>query len=238
MVYGLQIENGIFDQDLNNNLDNLTLGIVGLGEIGREIVRRIGPWGIKIIYYDIARNEEFEDKYPGLRFNEEMVDVFSQADIVSIHIPLNDQTKGIVGENLLRKVKPNAVLINTARGPIVDFDALISLLRSKEITIHLAFDVYDPEPISAEVLQAFKEIAEDRPELQFLLIPHNASADADTRAEMSTIILSDLIALATAKSPEDLQSLRLIPPQKKLKDPENFEELANYCISALFNSNE
>ncbi len=83
-----------------------------------------------------------------------------------------------------------------------------------------------------------KRLRKDRPELRFLLIPHNASADADTRAEMSTIILSDLITLATAKSPEDLQSLRLIPPQKKLKEPENFEELANYRISALFNSNE
>lgn len=220
------------DENLNNSLDNLVLGLVGLGEIGREVTRRLAPMGIKILYYDIVRNIEFEKKYSNVTFIETMEQLFAEADVVSIHIPLNDKTKGVVGEKLLRKMKPNSVLVNTARGPIIDFAALISLLKSKEITIHLAFDVYDPEPISAEILKQFQSIAIERPELRFLFIPHNASADADTRAEMSTIILSDLITLAKSKSPEDLKSLRLIPSQKKLKEKENYSDFSNYRINA------
>jgi lactate dehydrogenase-like 2-hydroxyacid dehydrogenase len=219
------------DENLNNTLDNLVLGLVGLGEIGREVTRRLAPMGIKIVYYDIVRNDEFEKKYPNVSFIASMDQIFAEADVVSIHIPLNDKTKGIVGDKLLRKMKPNSLLVNTARGPIVDFTVLISLLKSKQITINLAFDVYDPEPISAEVLKQFQEIAKERPELRFLFIPHNASADADTRAEMATIIMSDLITLVKSKGPEDLRSLRLIPGQKKFKEKETQAELTSFRIS-------
>jgi len=91
--------------------------------------------------------------------------------------------------------------------------------------------VFDPEPITPEILKEFKDIAQARPELRFLFIPHNASADADTRAEMSCIILSDLIALIKSKKPDDLKNIRLIPPQRKLKDSANFKEFENFRIN-------
>jgi glyoxylate reductase len=203
------------DENLNNTMDNLVLGIVGMGEIGREMVRRVGPWGVKIIYYDVVRNEALEHQYPNVSFRDKMEDIFSEGDIVSLHIPLIPQTKGIVNATLLRKMKKNALLVNTARGPIVNENDLIQLLKSKEISINLAFDVYDPEPISKEHLIAFQEISKDRPELRFVFIPHNASADADTRAKMDIIVLEDLIALVNSKSPVDLKSLRIVPPLKK-----------------------
>jgi lactate dehydrogenase-like 2-hydroxyacid dehydrogenase len=206
------------DANLNRTLDSLTLGIVGLGEIGREVVRRLEPWGIQILYYDIQRNDDFETQYPNLTFFSELPDLFAVSDVVSLHIPLNASTQGQIGESLLRKMKPGAILVNTARGPVIDFPALITLLRDREISIHLAFDVWDPEPISPEILQAFRDISQNRPDLRFLFIPHNASSDANTRAKMSEIMLTNLYHLCTSKNLSDLSEVRLIPRQRVILD--------------------
>ena len=205
------------DENLNSTMDNLTLGIVGLGEIGKEVVRRLAPWGIKILYYDLRPNLEFANKYPTLTFVNKLEDLFATADIVSLHIPLNEHTRGLVGKDLLTKMKKKALLINTARGGVINFRDLLDLLKSEAITINCSFDVYEPEPISAEILAEFQAIAKARPELRFVLIPHNASADADTRGEMACILLEDILQLVKSKSVADLQPLRLIPPQRKFK---------------------
>lgn len=212
------------DANLNRTLDNLILGIVGLGEIGREVVRRLSPWGIKIIYHDIQRNADFETQYPNLSFISNLPDLFAVSDVVSLHIPLNSSTRGQIGEAMLRKMKPGGLLVNTARGPVIDFSALIALLRDHEISIHLAFDVWDPEPISSDVLEAFREISKTRPELRFLFIPHNASSDANTRAKMSEIMLTNLYHLCTSKNVGDLSEVRLIPRQRFLLDRSNSVE--------------
>ena len=206
------------DANLNQNLDHLTLGIVGLGEIGREVVRRLAPWGIEIVYYDIQRHSDFEAQYPNLMFISALSDLFAVSDVVSLHIPLNASTRGQIGEALLRKMKPGALLVNTARGPVVDFPALITLLRDQEISIHLAFDVWDPEPISSAILTDFREISTQRPDLRFLFIPHNASSDANTRAKMSGLMLTNLYHLCTSKNLGDLSDVRLIPRQRILLD--------------------
>ncbi|MHA1521677.1 MAG: 2-hydroxyacid dehydrogenase [Promethearchaeota archaeon] len=199
------------DENLNNTLDNLTLGIIGLGEIGRELLNRIAPWGIKIVYFDIHRDPATEKQYPNLKYKETIEDLLQIADVVSLHVPLNQFTKGLIGKTQLKLLKPNALLVNTARGPIINFSDLIHLLKSKEISINLAFDVYEEEPLSPAVLQEFKEIQKIQPDLRFVFIPHNASSDADTRAQMSIIILEDLITLVNSQKEEDLQTLRLIP---------------------------
>jgi lactate dehydrogenase-like 2-hydroxyacid dehydrogenase len=113
-------------------------------------------------------------------------------------------------------MKPNALLVNTSRGPIVHEEDLIRLLKSKEISINLAFDVYDPEPMSEAHLHEFHEIAKARPELRFVFIPHNASADADTRAKMDIMILTDLLKLVTSNGPDDIRDIRVIPSQRAL----------------------
>ncbi|QEE16601.1 NAD(P)-dependent oxidoreductase [Promethearchaeum syntrophicum] len=220
------------DENLNKSFDNLTLGIVGLGEIGREVVRRLDPWGIKIIYYDIDRNQEFEEKFPKLTFNEKMEDIFKIADIISLHIPLNDATCGIVNEPLLKKMKKNALLVNTARGAVINFLDLIKLLKSKDISINLAFDVFEPEPITSEILNEFKTIAADRPELRFVFIPHSGSSDADTRAKMAIVLFKNLIKLCNSVKPDVLKDLQLIPSQKMCKDlnESNLEKLKVYRI--------
>jgi lactate dehydrogenase-like 2-hydroxyacid dehydrogenase len=112
-------------------------------------------------------------------------------------------------------MKPNALLVNTARGPIINTEELLVLLESKEISINLAFDVYEEEPIPPEMLERFKQILAIQPDLRFTFIPHNASADADTRGQMAIMELEDLLAFATATSVEDLAPVRLIPPHRK-----------------------
>lgn len=222
------------DENLTNILDNLNLGIIGLGEIGRELVKRIAPWGINMLYYDLNQNHEWEEKYPNLHYRENMDDVLRESQVVSLHVPLNNATKGLISEQKLRLLQPNALLVNTARGAVIDFPALIRLLKSQEITLHLAFDVYPEEPISLEYLQEFRHIQETRPDLRITFIPHNASSDADTRAQMSIMMLEDLVKLLRSKKVEDLQDVHLIPEQYSLKVAESASKtitpLKNYRI--------
>ncbi len=206
------------DQNLSLTIDNLVVGIVGMGEIGVEVTRKIHPWGVKILYYDVTRKVDVEKQFPGLRFVPSMDDVFRQADIVSLHLPLFPATTHVIGEKFLRLMKPGALLVNTARGPIIDIEALLSLLETKKVSINLAFDVYEPEPITSAQLARFKKVLAIQPDLRFTFIPHNASADADTRGEMAIMELEDLIAFATATSVQDLEKVRLIPPHRKRVD--------------------
>ncbi len=206
------------DQNLSWTIDNLVVGIVGMGEIGVEVTRKIHPWGVKILYYDVTRKNDIERQFPGLQFVPTMDEIFRQADVVSLHLPLFPATTHVIGEKYLGLMKPGALLVNTARGPIIDTEALLSLLEKKQISINLAFDVYEPEPISPGQLGRFKKILAIQPDLRFTFIPHNASADAKTRGEMAIMELEDLIAFATATSTRDLQKVRLIPPHRKRVD--------------------
>jgi len=200
------------DRHITKNTENLTYGILGLGEIGREVVNRVAPWGIHIAYHDIFQSTEMEEKYPNLNYYEDVEQLFKIADILSIHIPLDETTRHFVGERLLRLMRPRALLVNTARGGIIDFEALIRLLKNKEIAIHVAFDVYEEEPISAEMLERFRQINAERPDLRFIFTPHSATADADTRARMAATMLSNLNSLVRSTSVKDIKELNLIPP--------------------------
>jgi len=200
------------DRHITKNTENLTYGILGLGEIGREVVNRVAPWGIHIAYHDIFQSTELEEKYPNLNYYEDVEQLFKIADILSIHIPLDETTRHFVGEHLLRLMRPRALLVNTARGGIIDFEALIRLLKNKEIAIHLAFDVYEEEPIAHQVLEQFRQVNAERPDLRFIFTPHSATADADTRARMAATMLSNLNSLVRSTSVKDIKELNLIPP--------------------------
>jgi lactate dehydrogenase-like 2-hydroxyacid dehydrogenase len=200
------------DRHITKNTENLTYGILGLGEIGREVVNRVAPWGIHIAYHDIFQSTEMEEKYPNLNYYEDVEQLFKIADILSIHIPLDETTRHFVGEHLLRLMRPRALLVNTARGGIIDFEALIRLLKNKEIAIHLAFDVYEEEPIAHQVLDQFRQVNAERPDLRFIFTPHSATADADTRARMAATMLSNLNSLVRSTAVKDIKELNLIPP--------------------------
>lgn len=202
------------DQSLSSVIDNKVLGILGMGEIGAELLKRLYPWGMKILYYDIKRREDLEGLCPNIIFKENLGDIFKEADILSIHIPLNIYTEKIINRDLLKLMKKNALLINTARGPILDLEALLDLLEKKEININIALDVFPIEPVDQQTLQRLKKIKREQPEIRMILMPHNASADADTRGKMNIIFLEDIIKIIESKSLEDLKEVRIIPEHR------------------------
>lgn len=203
------------DQKLCSVIDNKVVGIVGLGEIGTELMRRLHAWNLKIFYYDINPNKELEKLYPNLEYKEKIAAIFEESDIISLHIPLNSKTKHIVNKKLLKLMKKNALLVNTARGPIIDFDDLLELLENGEININIAFDVYPEEPIDPYILKRLKSIKENNPQIRMILIPHNASADADTRGNMAIIVLEDILKIINSEKIKDLEQVHLIPPHKE-----------------------
>jgi len=211
------------DQKLCSIINIKTLGIIGLGQIGQEVIKRLYPWGVKIWYNDIFRNKAMEEKFPGIKFIDNYEEIFTNCDIISLHIPLMEKTKGIVNRDLLKLMKKDAVLVNTARGEIINIYDLLELLENREISINLAFDVFEPiEPIQPKILERFKKIKKENPNLRFTFIPHNASADANTRAKMNVMFLQDIIKIIESKNLDDLEEVHIIPEQKKRKNEIDF----------------
>jgi len=127
-----------------NELRGKTLGIVGLGSIGKKTARLALAFGMNVIYADIRRLSEAEEDALGVRFRL-FRELLREADIVSVHTPLNDSTRHMIGAAELAEMGPDAILINTARGPVVDEAALIEALRSGVIAA-AGLDVFDVEP--------------------------------------------------------------------------------------------
>ncbi len=155
---------------LGRDLHRSTVAVVGPGRIGSAVVRRVEGFGARVI--EVRRGEPLE---PAL----------AQADVVSLHVPLADETRGLIGESALRAMKPEAYLVNTARGPIVDQDAL-GLALSEGWIAGAALDVTDPEPLPA-----------DHPLLRspnLLVVPHIASATHATREAMADMAVDNLLA--------------------------------------------
>jgi len=167
---------------LGQDIYNSTLGIIGMGRIGYEVAKRAIGFDCKIIYYDVNRRKDLEEKLP-----IEYVDLNTlliESDIVSLHTVLNDDTYHLIGEKELNLMKENSILINVSRGPVVDSTALYEALINKNIWA-AALDVTDPEPIP-----------HDDPLLKLdncLIVPHIASATFKTRYEMSKISAQNLI---------------------------------------------
>jgi len=123
---------------------NRTMGIVGLGTIGKKTARLALAFGMKVIYYDIARLTEDQEDALGVRFRL-LRELLRESDIVSLHTPLNGSTKHLIGKNELALLKPSAILVNTARGPVVDEKALYEVLAAGKIA-GAGLDVFDQEP--------------------------------------------------------------------------------------------
>ncbi|WP_186441123.1 2-hydroxyacid dehydrogenase [Desulfamplus magnetovallimortis] len=186
------------DAFLGRSLSTLAVGIIGMGEIGQTLAHKLAPWNMKILYNSRIRKNDLEKKLPCLCYCKEQGEIFRNADIISLNVPLTDKTLHLAGKDQLLMMKRGALLINTARGEVVDMDALLQLLESGDIEINLAFDVFDPEPLPVSMLDRFKNIVEKKPDLKFIFMPHTASADADTRAEMVIMMLSDILTIAEA----------------------------------------
>jgi glyoxylate reductase len=174
---------------LGQDLAGRTLGVVGMGRIGYALARRCrAGWDMNVIYHDVHRNEAAE-KDLGAR----LVDfdtLLRQSDFVSVHTDLNDGTRGLFNAAAFARMKPTAVLVNTARGPIIDHKALAQALKSGTI-FAAGLDVTDPEPPDR-----------NDPLLELpnaIVAPHIASATVGTRNAMAEICANNLIAGLTGQ---------------------------------------
>ena len=179
-----------------------TLGIIGMGEIGLEMVKRAQGFEMKVVYFSRTRKPELEARY-GMEYAE-LPDLLAKSDFVSLHFPLTQETRHFIGEAELRMMKSTAILINTARGPVVDSKALYTAL--KEHWIYAAgLDVTEPEPISPDdPLLTLNNI---------VITPHVGSAAIPTRRDTMFLAARNLIAglkgerLETCANPELYQTL-------------------------------
>lgn len=153
------------------------LGLVGGGMIGREVALRARALGMEVLVADPMLTQD--DIGPGWKVVA-LEDCLAAADAVSLHIPLTDETRGMVDAARLRQMKPGAVLINTARGGIIDHAALAGMLRDGHIR-GAALDVFDAEPTSAADLAVFEGID------NILLTPHVAGLTADSNLRVGEI---------------------------------------------------
>lgn len=173
---------------LGQDVFGKTLGILGMGRIGQAVSRRALGFGMKIIYYS-------PDTDPStLDFPAEKVDfatLLLQSDILSLHAPLTDETRHMIGKAELKMMKSSAILINTARGPLVDEMALIDALREGQI-FAAGLDVYEQEPDFSMAMLELRNL---------VLLPHIGSASIETRTRMAIMAAQNAIAVIQGQEP-------------------------------------
>ncbi len=165
------------------DIHGATLGIIGFGRIGQGMAKRAAGFGMRVLYYDVNRRADLE-KTMGVAYAD-MDTLLRESDFVTIHTDLNATTRHMMNAHAFAKMKRTAILVNTARGPIVDPNDLYDALRQGKIG-GAALDVTEPEPIPM-----------DSPLLTLpncLIVPHIASASVATRAQMAQMAAANLIA--------------------------------------------
>ena len=168
---------------LGVDINGATLGIVGMGHVGLEMAKRALGFDMKVLYYSKTRQPELEERY-GLEYAEPNV-LLSTADFVSLHVPLTPETRHFISERELRMMKETAILVNVARGAVVDSKALYTALSENWIRA-AALDVTDPEPIPADDPLLSLE--------NLVVSPHVGSASMGSRREMCMVAARNLVA--------------------------------------------
>jgi len=166
------------------------LGIVGLGRIGQAVARRGRGFGMEILYHNRSRKEEAEEEL-GARYLE-LDELLRESDFVSIHTPLTDETRHLIGERELGLMQETAVLVNTSRGPVVDEGSLADALEDKRI-FAAGLDVYEEEPKVHPRLLELENV---------VLAPHIGSATIETRDRMATLAAENLAAVLRGQEPK------------------------------------
>lgn len=178
---------------LGFDVHHATLGIIGLGRIGKTVAKRAKGFEMRIIYTDMKRAPEEVEKELRAEFVS-LEELLSTSDFISIHTPLTAQTHHLIGENELKMMKKRAYLINAARGPIVDEEALVRALQNKWIA-GAALDVYENEPDLAPELSELDNV---------VILPHIGSASVATRTRMATMAATNLVSGLDGKLPPNL----------------------------------
>jgi len=191
---------GIFPGSQSNHFNGAavhgkSLGVVGLGRIGRAVARRARGFDMRILYTKRSRLPEAEERELGATYVS-LEELLRQADFVSVNAAFTPQTSHLIGARELALMKPTAVLINTSRGPLVDEAALVEALRSRQIA-GAGLDVYEEEPrVHAGLLSL----------AQAVLTPHLGSAVGELREQMAHVVVDNIQAVLKGERPPNLHN--------------------------------
>ncbi|MCB0732055.1 MAG: D-glycerate dehydrogenase [Ignavibacteriae bacterium] len=170
-------------------LTGKTFGIIGAGRIGQATAKRMKGFGCKIIYYNKSKKVDFEKEVNAQKVS--LNSLLKKSDIISVHVPLNPSTNNLIDNTKLDLLKENAIIVNTARGEIIDEKYLIKMLKSKKI-FSAGFDVYENEPkINKDLLKLNNVV----------LLPHIGSATIETRDEMAKLAAKNIVNVLFGKKP-------------------------------------
>jgi len=189
------------DQLCGTDIWGKTLGIIGFGRIGRAVARRAAGFRMRVIYNSTTRAPAEIERELNAEFMQRDR-VLAEADFVSLHVPLRENTRGLIGPAELAKMKRTAFLINTTRGPVVQEAALVAALE-QGIIAGAALDVFEREPLISEGLRRDNVV----------LAPHLGSASVETRTRMAMIAVENAIALFNGKQPPTILNPEALRPQ-------------------------
>jgi glyoxylate reductase len=173
-------------------LNRRTLGIIGLGQIGSTVAERAKGFDMRVLYFDVLRKHKLEAAI-GVEYVT-LEEVFRQADVVTLHVPLTPETRHLVTAKELALMQPTAYLLNLCRGPVVDEAALVTALQQKKIA-GAGLDVYEREPHLTPGLAELENV---------VLTPHLGSSSAPAREAMGRLVAESVVAALAGRTPPNL----------------------------------
>ncbi len=169
-------------------------GLIGMGRIGRAVAERLIPFGVRMVYHDMAKMSEDDEKIYHAEHSG-LDDLLKASDIISIHCPLTDETRGMISAGRLALMKPSAFIINVARGEVLDEEALAAALEEKRLA-GAALDVFSEEPVGT-----------DNPFLKLdganlVLTPHIAGVTQEAKMRIITVAVRNMVNVLNGGRPD------------------------------------
>jgi glyoxylate reductase len=178
---------------LGQDVHGKVLGIVGFGRIGQAVAQRGGGFGMRVIYFDVARPPAEVERELGAEYRE-LDQLLAEADFISVHVALTPETRHLFGAEEFKQMKPTAVIVNTSRGPVIDEAALAEALAGGEL-FAAGLDVFEKEP---EVHERLLDLD------NAVVIPHLGSATVETRDAMGMLAVENVTAALEGRRPPTL----------------------------------
>ena len=180
-----EMKKGVFNSNYSNSeIFGKTIGIIGVGRIGSRVAKIARAFGMNVLGNDIKSS--LQNKYPWIKFVQ-LNKLLASSDFVTVHTPLDKTTYHLLSGNNLKLLKPESILVNCARGGIVDESALIEILKSKKIA-GACLDVFENEPDFNKKLAKLDNV---------LLTPHLAGKTAESKRRMAVLTASNIIRICT-----------------------------------------
>ncbi|MDB9980172.1 NAD(P)-binding domain-containing protein [Ulvibacter sp.] len=183
------VQRGSWKRGIGSEIQGKTMGIIGLGAVGKELGKKASALGMKVIAYDIFKDQEFLDKNSEISFTTDIDDIYSKCNVISLHLPHTKETDKLINDLVItKKLKKQPIIINTARGKLIDPIAIISGIKNKLIKGYLC-DVLETEPIfENEILLGIDNI---------IITPHVGSRTFENVQNQGLKAIENLIAALT-----------------------------------------